>query len=183
MAEAISRVALAMAACAATYRLQAARPRLWWLAATGGLYAGWMILTPLPWQSLAGAGRDRFAATMGNWNAAGVYSGIIATLALAALLAGPAPLRRGWPWLFALPLAAALLLCMATQSRLAFTLTAVALVTALMWQRRAEAHPGRKRGAMPLLLALELVIMAVAHMGSNALFPRYQALSADGLSR
>jgi O-antigen ligase len=183
MAEAISRVALVMAACAATYRLQAARPLLWWLAAMGGLYAGWMILTPLPWQSLAGAGRDRFAATIGNWNAAGAYFGIIATLALAALLAGPAPLRRGWPWLFALPLTAALLLCMATQSRLAFTLTAVSLVTGLMWQRRAVPHPGRKRRAMPLLLPLGLVIMAVAYWGSDALFPRYRALSADGLSR
>jgi len=183
LADAISRVALVLAACAATYQLKSERPWLWWLAVTGGAYAGWMIMTPLPWQFLAGVGQGRYAATIGNWNAAGTYFGITATLCLTAMLARPAPWRPGWPWLFAIPLAAALLLCMSTQSRSAFTLTAVALVVGLIWGHRSTMRPRRKRHAIMLALPLTLAIMTIAYVGADALFPRYRALSADSLSR
>lgn len=183
LAEAISRLSLVMAACAAIYRLQTARSLLWWLAVTGGAYVAWVIVTPMPWRFLAGAGRGRFAATIGNWNAAGAYFGVVATLCLTMVLAPPEPWRRGWPWLFALPLTAALLLCMATQSRSAFTLTAMALTIAIVWQRHAAFYSGRKRHVAALVITLGLVAMAVAYGGTEALFPRYRALSADSLSR
>jgi O-antigen ligase len=183
MAEAVSRVSLVMAACAAAYRLQTARPLLWWLAAAGGCYAGCMIVTPLPWQFLAGVGQGRYAATIGNWNAAGAYFGMIATLCLAVLLTRSEPTRPRWPWLFALSLMAALVLCMATQSRSAFTLTAMALAIVVAWQPRAASNPGRKRHVAVLVLPLGLAIMVVAYVGSEALFPRYRALSTDSLSR
>lgn len=183
LADAISRVALVLAACAATYRLKSGRPWLWWLSVTGGAYAGWMIMTPLPWQFLAGAGQGRFAATIGNWNAAGTYFGMTATLCLTVMLARPVPCRPGWLWLFAIPLAAALLLCMATQSRSAFALTAVALAVGLIWRQRVAMRARRKRDVVALVLPLALVIMAIAYVGADALFPRYRALSADSLSR
>lgn len=183
LAEAVSRLSLVMAACAVTYRLHTTRPILLWLAVAGGVYAGWMIATPLPWRLLSGAGQGRFAATIGNWNAAGAYFGMIALLCLALILAPPASGCRRGLWLFALPLAAALLLCMATQSRSAFTLTAVALVVSLMRKRRLMTRSPYRTRAAALTIGFALVTMAIAYLGSQALFPRYLALSADGLSR
>jgi hypothetical protein len=184
LAEAISQVSLVMAACAVTYRLRDVRPFLLWLAAAGGCYAVSMILTPLPWQFLAGTGQGRFAATIGNWNAAGTYFGMTATLCLAVIL-GRTEIYRGWlTRLFWVPLIAALVLCMATQSRSAFTLTLAAMMMiAVIWQRRAASHSGRTRQAAKFALPLGLVIIGVAYVGGEALFPRYRALPIDSLSR
>jgi hypothetical protein len=154
------------------------------LAASGGCYAVSMIVTPLPWQFLAGTGQGRFAATIGNWNAAGTYLGMTATLCLAVIL-GRTEVHRGWlTRLFWVPLIAALVLCMATQSRSAFTLTLAAMIMiAVIWQRRAASHSGRTRQAAKFALPLGLVIIGVAYVGGEALFPRYRALPIDSLSR
>jgi O-antigen ligase len=183
LAEAISRLTLVMAAAAASYRLGAARPFVLALALAGALYAGWMICTPLPWRFLTAAGQGRFAATIGNWNAAGAYFGMIAALCLAAILARGRARHWGWHALFALPLLATLLLCMATQSRSAFTLTAMALAIGLVWHGRAASLLASKRQALTLIVPITLAAMMVAYLGAGALFPRYLALSADGLSR
>lgn len=183
LAEAISRLGLVMAGAAASYRLAAARPFVLALAVAGALYAGWMICMPLPWRFLTGTGQGRFAATIGNWNAAGAYFGMIAALCLAAILARRGARQWGWHALFALPLLATLLLCMATQSRSAFTLTAMGLATGLVWHGRAASLLARKRQALTLIMPITLAAMMVAYLGAGALFPRYLALSGDGLSR
>lgn len=183
LAESVSRLMLVMAACSATYRLGSARLFVLWFAATGGIYAGWMIVTPLPWHFLAGTERGRFAATIGNWNAAGTYFGMTAVLCLAAILANNGIKRRGWHWLFAVPLIGSMLLCMATQSRSAFTLTAVALVIAITWNRRPSSLLASKRQILALVIPLAVTVMLVAYLGAEAIFPRYFTITADGLSR
>lgn len=182
-ADTVSRLLLVLAACAAAYRLHAVRPIVWWFALAGGLYIGWMALTPLPWRFLGGDGHGRFAATIGNWNSAGVYFGMNAMLCLAAILTHAGVRRRGWYWVFAVPLLAALTLCMATQSRSAFTLTALALVVALVWNARGAAYGSQRRYVAGLAVALGLATVAMASIGAEALFPRYLEIGADGLSR
>lgn len=182
LAEAVSRLLLVMAACAVTYRLHTARPIMLWLAIAGGLYTGWMSVTPLPWRFLAGTEHGRFSATIGNWNAAGAYFGMVAVLCLTAILTRGGLRYRGAHWLFALPLVAAVLLCMATQSRSAFTLTAMALVVGLVWTMGTTSRISRRRHAGAMMI-FGITTLAVAYIGSEALFPRYRVLSADSLSR
>ena len=183
LAEAVSRLLLVMAACAVAYRRHTAGPIVLWLAIAGGLYAGWMSVTPLPWRFLAGTEHGRFSATIGNWNAAGAFFGMVAVLCLTAILTRDGVRRRGAHWLFALPLAAALSLCIATQSRSAFTLTAVALVVGLFWNMWSTSRVSRGRHATAMMTILAMVTLAVAYIGAEALFPRYRVLSADSLSR
>lgn len=183
LGEAISRLGLVMAGAAASYRVAGARPFVLALAVAGSLYTGWMICTPLPWHFLTGSGQGRFAATIGNWNAAGAYFGMIAALCLAAILAQGRARHWGWHALFALPLLATLLLCMATQSRSAFTLTTMALAIGFVWHGRAASLLTSKRQALTLIVPITLAAMMVAYLGAGALYPRYLALSADGLSR
>lgn len=183
LAESISRLGLVMAGAAASYRLAAARPFVLALAAAGALYAGWIICTPLPWHFLTGTGQGRFAATIGNWNAAGAYFGMIAALCLATILTQGRARHWGYHALFALPLLATVLLCMVTQSRSAFTLTVMALAIGLIWHGRAASLLASKRQALTLIVPTTLAAMMVAYLGAGALYPRYLALSADGLSR
>lgn len=183
LAEEASRLGLVVAGCAASYRLKAVRPFVIWLSAIGTVYLSWMIVSPLPWRFLLGEGQGRYAATIGNWNAAGTYFGMIATLCFAAILGSTTPRRFAWSWLFVLPLAAGMLLCIATQSRSAFTLATMALAMGLVWHLRSASLLARKRGALLLVVSVGLAVMLLAYFGAHGLFPRYFALSTDGVSR
>lgn len=183
LADSVSRLGLVLAGCAAGYRLKKARPFVSWFAASSAVYIGVLLATPSPWRHLVGGGVGRYAATIGNWNAAGAYFGMNAALCLAALLSDSDGYARWWRGFFALPLAGAIMLCMATASRSAFTLTSMALAFGLIWNWRSASFQERKHRG-PVLIALTLAaVMAAAWVGTNALFPRYLMLSEDGISR
>lgn len=183
LAEATSRLGLVLAGCVASYRLSTARPFVLWFAVAGGFYVGWMTVTPLPWQILFGSPGRRFAATIGNWNAAGTYFGMVAALCLATILMYGGAKRWGWHWLFVLPLLSGMVLCVATQSRSAFTLTTLALAISVSWHACSASLRASKRHGFVLIVPIGLAGMMVAYLGAPGLFPRYLALSVDSLSR
>lgn len=183
LAEATSRLALVLAACATSYRLKTSRPIIQAFVAAGAAYLAWLVVMLAPWRFLVDGQHRRFAATIGNWNAAGTYFGMIAILCLTMIQTRPAGHGRLAYWAYGVPLVLNLLFCVATLSRSALTLTVAALVVGMIWQGRSSHSLVSTRRRAVLIGLIGTVALMLVYLGADALFPRYRALSTDSLSR
>lgn len=183
LAEATSRLTLVLAACAVSYRLKGAWPVIQALVVAGTVYLVWLVVMLAPWQFLLDGQHRRFAATIGNWNAAGVYFGIIAILSLAMIQTRPPQHSRLPRWAYGVPLVLNLLFCVATLSRSALTLTVAGLAIGIFWQGRSSYLLVSTRRRAALIGMVGMVTMMLTYLSADALFPRYLMLSTDSLSR
>lgn len=189
----LSQIGLFFAAAALGYRRNAVRQTLTWLVVAGGAYVVLLLvlretgmLTELGF--LDTRGRARFAATIGNWNAAGAALGMIALLAagnagdrLETLWLRRGDARTGYAAAFYLMvLFCATVLCAQTQSRLSTGLTIVALLVLLFVAlgRNASRWPRAAR-TLALVAIGTGFLAALAMLAGPAILGRTSLIADD----
>lgn len=175
--KAIGAIALMLAAAGVAYRRRSIDAVLRWLTFLLALYGAMLLATPSLWAAVRGDASVRYAASIGNWNAAGLVFGILAILA------------TGWPyregrrgalhWLAVAVMVLGLFLCALTRSRYALTLTMLAMTILLVRFGARLRQPSR----MSLSVTLGAVVVVVLAIGASRFPERYGALASDSISR
>lgn len=190
----LSHIALFLAAAALGYRRHAVRRTIAWLVVAGGAYVVALLilresgaLAELGF--LTTKGQARFAATIGNWNAAGAALGMIALLAagtagdrLEALWLGRRVIGMGYSVAFSMMVVlCAAVLCAQTQSRLSTGLTIAALLVLLFAALSRNGDHWPRAARVVALVTIGIGFVAVLGMLAGPAILGRTGLIADDL--